>query len=334
MPADATFICLTPIKNEAWILDRFLQCASTWADHVIVADQQSDDDSRAIARRYPKVHLVDNDSDAYDEGARQRLLLREARALPVTGRRILIALDADEMLSANWMESADWSRIRTAAPGTVLFFRWANLLPGVDRGWLSEPKPFGFVDDGAPHRGHAIHSPRIPIPDDAPHLTCEDVRVLHYQYTNWPRMKSKQRWYQCWERVNHPDKRPVTLFRQYHRMDAFRNDAEPVDPAWLRGYEECGIDMTTIETEPQYVWDEELVELFLDRGVEPFRKLDVWDADWHAVARSMGHAVNGELDDPRTPFDRGVHRWLHRTQSRADALPVRAVQRLLRLAGW
>jgi hypothetical protein len=334
MSTDPTFICLTPVKNESWILDRFLQCASTWADHVVVADQQSDDDSRSIARRYPKVHLVDNDSDAYDEGARQRLLLREARSLPAEGRRILIALDADEMLSANWMSSADWGAIQAAEPGTVLYFRWINLLPGLEEGWASEMKPFGYVDDGRPHQGHAIHSPRIPVREGAPALFCEDVRVLHYQHANWARMKSKQRWYQCWERLNHPEKRPVTLFRQYHRMDAARDTAEPVDPSWFRGYEERGIDMRTIDAEARHAWDEDLVRLFLEHGVEPFRKLDVWDADWGATARSMGLPVNGEIDDPRTAFDRRVHGWLKRTQPRSGSLPVRAVQQLLRLGGW
>ncbi len=41
-------ICLTPIRNEAWILERFLQCASLWADYIIIGDQNSDDGSREI----------------------------------------------------------------------------------------------------------------------------------------------------------------------------------------------------------------------------------------------------------------------------------------------
>ena len=27
-------ICLTPVKNEEWILRRFLRLASLWADHI------------------------------------------------------------------------------------------------------------------------------------------------------------------------------------------------------------------------------------------------------------------------------------------------------------
>src|SRR5437667_3161139 len=97
-----TIICLTPVKNEAWILDRFLQCASLWADHIIVADQCSEDESREIVGRHPKVILIENPSPVYDEGARQKLLLEAARRIP--GKRLLIALDADEMLTANWRQ--------------------------------------------------------------------------------------------------------------------------------------------------------------------------------------------------------------------------------------
>ncbi|GAG56902.1 unnamed protein product, partial [marine sediment metagenome] len=45
-------ICLTPVKNEAWILDNFIKCASLWADHIIIADQDSTDDARKIAKKY------------------------------------------------------------------------------------------------------------------------------------------------------------------------------------------------------------------------------------------------------------------------------------------
>jgi len=332
--SEPTLICLTPVRNESWILDRFLLCASTWADHIIVADQHSDDGSRAIARAHEKVKLIDNDHPGYDEQARQKLLIEAARRLPVDGKRILIALDADEMLSANWADSSEWRQLLETSEGTVLHFRWANLLPGIQRSWRSELKPFGFVDDGSPHEGTTIHSPRIPTPEAAPTLHFEDIRVLHYQYTNWPRMKSKQRWYQCWERLNHPSKRPVTLYRQYHRMDAARERATPIRPEWIAGYEKEGIDMHTIEEKDYYHWDEKLVQLFLEHGVGSFRKLDVWNQDWTTIAESMELSTNGRLQDPRSPFDRAVHWWLARTQPHDNNLAVRVVQQLLRLVGW
>ena len=330
-----TFICVTPVKNEAWILDRFLECASTWADHIVVADQHSDDGSRDIARRYDKVTLVNNDSPRYDEDARQKLLLREARRLPAPGRRIIIALDADEMLTANWMDSPEWSRLQRAPAGTVLRFQWINVTPDLQHHWRPDDDiPFGFVDDGAGHEGQAIHSPRLPVPSGAPSLVMRDIAVLHYQYTNWTRMKSKQRWYQCWERLQHPEKRPITLYRQYHHMDAARAAAEPLQEQWLKGYQDAGIDMTSTLCEGTSLWDEKVSQLLEENGTAPFRKLDVWDVDYGALRRRTGRSVNGALDDPRSPFEKAVHAWLARTQPRAARLGVRATQKLLQLAGW
>ena len=54
-PDRPAVICVTPARNEAWILERFLRAAELWADHVIVADQQSTDRTVAIARKFDKV---------------------------------------------------------------------------------------------------------------------------------------------------------------------------------------------------------------------------------------------------------------------------------------
>ena len=50
-------------------------------------------------------------------------------------------------------------------------------------------------------------------------------------------------------------------------------------------------------------------------GSHHFRKLDVWDRDWDALAKQMGIAVhNGDLKDPRTRLEKRVHQWLEATQ--------------------
>lgn len=327
---------MTPVKNEAWILDRFLQCASTWADHIVVADQHSDDNSRAIAKTFDKVHVVDNPFPGYDEAGRQRLLIDEARRIDIGDRqRVMIALDADEILTANWMSHPEWDTLIHSPPGTVLGFRWVNVGPDVAGGWLdNESKPFGYVDDGAAHEGELIHSPRVPVPPDAPWQHAESIHVLHYQYANWERMLSKQRWYQCWERVNKPDKRPVTIYRQYNFMHADIQNMKPLADDWLDGYEQRGIDMRTIENDAPYHWDESVVEMLHDHGPDTFRKIDIWDVDWRETSRELGMPSNGDLSDPRGPFERQIHRWLSQTQSNMHSTTVRSVQALLRLAGW
>jgi len=257
MDSKPTVICLTPIKNESWILDRFLQCASLWADHIIIADQQSTDESRVIAGRYSKVTLIENSSATYSEKERQQLLLEAARKIP--GPRLLIALDADEMLTANFMTSPEWTTVLKAPPGTVIEFEWANLNSdfyywSIDNFYL----PLGFMDDGSDHAGFNIHSPRIPVPVDANRIRLHSIRVLHYQYVSWERLKSKNRWYECWEKLNQPWRKSIEIYRLYHHMDRISKPEGQLDDIskpegqllpkeWLLGYEQQGIDMTSIQ---------------------------------------------------------------------------------------
>jgi len=46
-------VVVTPVRNEAWI-SSVLSVTSRFADHIIIADQRSTDDSRAICGRYPR----------------------------------------------------------------------------------------------------------------------------------------------------------------------------------------------------------------------------------------------------------------------------------------
>ena len=52
-------VVLTPVKNEAWILERFLRVCNDFADAIIIADQSSTDGSRDVIARYePRVIAV------------------------------------------------------------------------------------------------------------------------------------------------------------------------------------------------------------------------------------------------------------------------------------
>lgn len=333
---NASLICLTPVKNEEWILNRFLASASEWADHIVVADQYSEDATQEIAQSFDRVNLIKNENQVYDEGARQRLLLDAARTIKVDGKRILLALDADEMLSANWKSSREWQKLLAAEPGTVLAFHWLNLLPGCDRGWKSEePIPFGFVDDGSRHNGEVIHSRRLPVPDDAPWIVFDDICVLHLQYIDWARMKGKQRWYQCWERLNNPEKRAVTIFRQYHHMDVAREEAKQisntlVDPDIVNSTQ--GVDSASAQW---HTWDDEVCDLISEHGAEAFRKLNIWDADWVELVNVHAENLTSKpLVDPRSSVDVYIHNWLSSTQAHEHRIDTRIVQKCLQWFGW
>lgn len=330
-----TVICLTPIKNEAWILDRFLKCASLWADQIIIADQSSDDGSREIALSYPKVTLIDNPASTFNEPERQKLLLEEARKIP--GPRLLIALDADEMFTANFKDSPEWNNILTANPGTIFKFQFVNIHPDLQSYWSPQWNfALGFMDDGSVHTGNKIHSTRIPLPIGAPEIALKEIKVMHYQFTDWERMESKHRWYQCWERLNRPNRRPVDIYRQYHHMYSITSKkVQKLQPEWFSGYEQQDIDMFSVNRQEFYRWDKEVLAYFYKYGTEKFRREAVWDVNWLEVARKINDKSSETgIYDPRNNNEKYIHNWLKKTQPYASNPIVKLIQFSLRIFGW
>jgi hypothetical protein len=338
-------ICLTPVKNEGMILERFLKCASLWADKIIIADQSSDDGSREIAVRYPKVTLVDNPSPTFNEPERQRILLEEARR--TAGPRLLIALDADEVLSANFSGSPEWNTMLRAPAGTVIAFRWVIIRPDLRSYWMTpDAQRFGFMDDGSEHFGKKIHSPRIPTPDHTSVLTLNDIHVIHYVGVDMKSWKSKHRWYQCWERINNPQRRAIDIYRQYHRVDAIPSHViKPLPRKWLSGYEEQGVDMTSVHQDGILRSEKQILEFLTKHGTRTFKRQAIWDVNWTALyEKSYSQSPPISLSDPRTKFDKWVHRWLRTTQSHysyfhqpktaLSRVTVRTIEKVLRRFGW
>lgn len=149
----AKVICMTPVKNEEWIMKRFLAAASLWADCIIVADQHSTDRTVQICQEFPKVQLISNPSESFNENGRQKLLIEEARKIP--GKKLLVALDADEFLTGNFEVSPEWEEMVTAAPGTVFRMKWPCIAADFAHFWMTEgaDNVFAMMDDGTPHEG-------------------------------------------------------------------------------------------------------------------------------------------------------------------------------------
>ena len=282
-----TIICLTPVKNEAWILDLFLRCASLWADHIIIADQGSEDGSREIAARYEKVILINNTNPIFNEAERQKLLIEAARQ--ISGKRLLIALDADEIFTPEVLTNGEWNEVLTAPPGTVIRFNWANLRHDFTQYWNSSYYiPFGFMDDETEHCPLEIHSPRVPSPFGFPVINLKKIKVMHYQYTHWERMRSKHRWYQCWERANNSQRSPTSIFRQYHHMHAIeKSEFCEVPQYWIDDYKKIGIDVTRLMYQEDFYWDKLILQYFEEYGTSCFAREAIWDIDWEEKARAQ-----------------------------------------------
>jgi hypothetical protein len=327
-------VCVTPTKNESWIIKPFVAAAKCWASHIIVADQCSTDGTLQELRKIHGVDVVLNESPTFDESHRQRLLLDRARQIP--GKKVLFGLDADEALSSNCTQTEDWQRIMNAKPGTIVRFRWANILPGFKEAWVPPNRvACGYVDNGSEHVGKRIHSPRVPNPIGAPILDLDNIFVLHFQYVIWERMVCKQRWYQAWEHVKHQLKGPLQIFREYHHMNGSwgKTEIHEVRPEWLNGYERAGIDFRSLRREPVTWWDKEIVHMLREHGPRRFRKIALWDQDWNQLSSALG--LSGiDLSDPRSVGEKCAHRLLAITQNNRGNWAVRILERVLRNAGW
>jgi glycosyltransferase involved in cell wall biosynthesis len=289
MSAELPIVVVTPVKNEAWILDRFLAVTSQFADLIIIADQQSTDASREICRRWKKVVLLDNPDKSYNEASRQLLLLAKAREL-LPGPKVIFALDADEILAANALQTKGWQKIFKAQPGTVILLEKPDLYLSTENciRWRDNPFPIGFVDDGSEHRPKVLHSTRVPLSEDTPRLVLDDVKVLHYALANPLLQKAKGRYYSVVENVECGNKGIISSLRRRHAgrrtfLDEFKPKMENPEQCWFQGWEKKGIDMRTVHSlnADVYAWhDFEILRRFADFGVKRFYWDNIWYVNW------------------------------------------------------
>ncbi len=325
-----TIICLTPVKNEAWVLDIFLKSTSLWADYIIIADQMSTDGSREIALKYPKVILIDNKSESFNEPERQKLLINEARK--ISGKRLLITLDADEIFSPEFLTSKEWDNMLMAKSGTIFRFQWANFLPDLQKMWYGYYFPWGYMDDGAEHTSqNQIHSARIPLPNNHTVVDIQDFKVIHLQYTDWSRMASKHRYYQCMEVINYPDKSGVDIYRQYHHMIAVKdNDKIEIPKKWFHLYQELGIDFNKLSFSKEYWFDKAVLSFFDEFGIHKFSKVDIWNTDWRTKAKYYNRKPFEKYKDPRNIIEKIIIWWLKKTQKKSTHKVYRHIDRAIK----
>jgi len=323
-------VVVTPVKNEAWILDRFLTVTSQFADHIIIADQLSTDGSLEIYPKYPKVHVIMNDSGAYDESSRQLLLLNEARNVVPTPR-IILGLDADEILAADAVQKPGWQAMLAAKPGTVVWFEKPDLYGSTEQCIRhSSLTPLGYVDDGAVHRPKKIHSLRIPMPDYANNLEIDDVKVLHYAWLQFDRFRARQRYYSVLENVMCTSPRFMTRRRVYgSNRDWLEGKAlDAVPPSWFASWAELGLDMN-LRVHQEYYWhDYEILKMFAKYGAKKFWLDDIWDIDWekcrqYHIGIASNNAPDGGIEAP--PL------LLQRLLSRVDPAYVKVLNYLQRV---
>jgi hypothetical protein len=273
---DRKIIVLTPIKNEEWILETFLTAANRFADVIILLDQNSIDSSKEIAKKYKKVEIYENYNNGFNEKERQDILLEKARNHG--SNNVIISLDADEVFSPNFNSPDNLAWLKSLEIGTSICYDWANIHWDRDKYWLSKMQPIIFIDNGQKNLDNQdFHRTRVPIVSNKKIIYNKQINVLHFQYIDKERIRSKHRWYQIYEFKNNNNISFVYLYRKYHHMFGIRkNMYKKLPKEWENYIVEIDYKLKYGVKEKQvFWWDKEIIELLNTIPQEVIAKIDL-----------------------------------------------------------
>jgi len=320
-------VCMTTVRNDAWVLNAFLKVVSIWADYIIVADQLSTDNTRSILKEYQKVIVVENNTLEINEPERYKMVIDKARE--IHGDKILFALDVDEVFSANFINTKDWNKILSSKKGDVFCFQWAQVHPS--RNTYSIPAnffPWVFHDDGIePYNNYVrnLHSMRIPYPvEEKQMFYVNDFKVLHLQELILSRQKSKMRMMTMVDYLLN-NRKAVQLSRFYLPRKN-RDKQYSLTSEMLYGKENFGFNLfDLVDLELNKFWYDDFVLEHLERdGLDKYKKIDIWDKSF---VQSYG------IRDPRSFLTKILHGYLRVTHNVSYLSVVKVLDRLLRYLG-
>jgi|ERR1035437_261416 glycosyltransferase involved in cell wall biosynthesis len=279
-------IALLPIKNEAWILRTCLSSLEAYVDEIIVMDDNSTDDSVAIARSFNAIiHTNDKSKITYfsEHNVREKLLeLGRSR-----GGTHFVFLDADETFSSNIEPDQFREGLSALKPGGKLFLQWVPLWKSPRqfrqdvRGAFGKTfKDFVFCDDKTSHHTYAYIGVNR-TPGDNKHDNCiymkpEDGVVLHFQYISWERNEYKQAWYKCSEYIN-GERSPRRINATYrHLLDEKHATILETPQKWINNI----LIPSDASLNQPYTWYIDTIQnLFDAHGIVFFEPLEIWHID-------------------------------------------------------
>ena len=272
-------IALLPVRNEAWVLPHSLACLSAFCDVVMVNDQDSEDESREICRRFPKVVLLESSERLVCEQARWQLL---DAARGYDGDNFLWCTDADELLPPRLASQFIESHRAALVPGTVVECQYYHLWQRADRyrleGYPYAPywKELGLRDDRRMDFSRArrlpLHEPRVPLEGASGTIRAADLPVLHLQWLLTERNQMKQAWYRCREWLDRS--KTAAEINSFYSV-ALPNSRVPtaaVPPAWVEG-----VTMPDLAIDRVPAWQErDILGWFDAHTAEFFEPLEIW----------------------------------------------------------
>lgn len=317
-------LAIVPARNEEWILRQNLQVLTRLCDAVFVADQRSTDHTADICRDFAKVHYLRNDTPYPNPENRRQILLNAAR--DYDGCNVILAVDADEIITATALFDPDWlTLLDSLQPGDSTLLQWVTLWKDPrryrdDRSvWADRWVPFLFRDNRKTnYAGGNWHESRVPQAFIPRARRFEPVKVLHYQFVAWDRMLSKQSHCRVLELLRSLKASAVTINQQYIiTKDERRMALRDVPPEWIEPWLSEGIEIEHFRHPALFWYDIEILRFFAEYGTKRFAALDIWDIDWECKRQlALVQRVNGiptdPICDPRNPEQKLYHAHLNR----------------------
>ncbi len=321
------FIVTTPIRNEAWILEKFLGTTSLWADHILILDSGCNDQSLEICQRFPKVKVLPFQSHyPTSEYHRRHDLFYAARE--IHSQAIVFTLDADEILSAEILDQSTQNQLVDTlhAPGSSLSLPWIMLWKNAleyrtepNGVWSDRRKRCVYWDDAKadyPFEGF-LHFPPVPR-QFHDRTTPFNLPLLHYQFSAWKRTQIKQiHW-----RILEWEKGPQSLLNSIRinllyaiARETWDEQTSPIPQKWILNYEHHGLILSN-SFDDSFPWFIEEILLHLAKyKKESLSLLDIWDLPWEIYRQKLApsnpllHPLN--FQDPRSNLQKTYHHLIH-----------------------
>lgn len=324
-------VVITPVRNESWVLDAFLTCTSSWADYIILADHHSDDDTRAIARKYSKVILIDNPTFEWHESECRRRLLEEACKIP--GDKVIFALDADEFLSEGFEKTKSWHKIVHSKGNEIFCFNWLNLFDDFNTAeftsmhyeWAAHyDDTVDVVGEYARRETRSVHCARVPCLEEnqCRYVMVDDFWVVHLAKLNHRKTRQKNDFYQVtWVDKNKDRASAISMYRDYAKYypESVIHLDTSVKLCCINDDKDYSSLVRTSDDGKHFV--DEMIRVFQREGTSKFAKLCIWD---NPSLKAAGF-------NPKLPLRYKLMHWyLRKTQRYSERKVVVFIDKVLK----
>ena len=330
-------------RNYGWVTRAFLEGNTRWADYIVIVDQMSTDATRPLIKEYNALHseelrvkseecihraeivIVDDPDMTYKENIRAKMAFMKGRELAAGRDAIYFALDIDEVMPANWMQTEDGKKILSSKPGDMFQLEWANIMPDGKTCDMNLWQYKIFHDNGMDWQDTTIqmHTPLLPYSDwDLEPTKLNDFPLLHFgeYFEKW--IQYKRKYYQFLDIQQKRSKSAITIFRRYYR-DAVNTyegakKIQPIRKEWL--FEDVDI-ISMIDTSSTPIFVPYVKEIIEKEGIEKYISLDVWSEEF---SKDLG------ISDPRPIRWKLLHSYLRLTRKKTKNIVVRGIDFILK----